>query len=118
MEHSKSSKFSAAALRVDERRSMMFFAVTARRAVVSSQCTAGRLNYSSRRGDALAALRLRVIETLRKALCGSFCTRFRRRVASLLAPGLSPVFVLSQPVAFGATVRHPRRARTIDCWQQ
>ena len=79
MEHSNSSKLSAVC-RDDERRSMMLCWLRTRRCLksfgpwprvarsrVHSQCTAGRLNNSSRRVNALVALPLRVIDCAREA---------------------------------------------------
>ena len=101
MEHSNSSKFSAVC-RDDERRSMVL-AVVAQLAVFPNAFNAS------------AALRSRVIDVIEKAsksLSGLVCAHVADKTSAALS-----VFG-SQPVAFGAIVRRPRRASASDCWQQ
>ena len=62
MEHSNSSRFSAAALRVDERRSMVVAVVSAGKVLPNASASRSRV--------------IDATETLRNALCGSFFVRF------------------------------------------
>ena len=107
MEHSNSSKFSAAALRVDERRSMAV-------AVVSHLCTAGsELFLPERVGVALACDR-----------CDRNVSQKPCLVAGLRACGctklvlLSLFLLLSSLCCIWSDCATPTARKAIDCWQQ